>query len=44
MADGDHLPPLPPSSPDKTQGGGRGGVELKSKIFSYCTLPKEGKL
>lgn len=43
-ADGKHLPPLPPSSPDKLQGGGRGGVEEKSEISSHRTLLKEGKL
>lgn len=42
--DGEHLPPLPLSSPDKTQGGGKGGVEEKSKISSCHTVPKEGKL
>lgn len=31
--DREQLPPFPPSSPDKTQGGDRGGVEEKSKIF-----------
>lgn len=42
--DGEHLPPLPHSSPGKTLGGGRGGVEEKSRISSCHTLPKEGKL
>lgn len=30
-ADGEHLPPLPPSRPDKTQGGGREGAETQGK-------------